>query len=158
MSTRANIVIQENDDQYIWFYRHSDGYPRHTVPSLKKFLQWVIDKRIRQDIVQASGWLVLLGWKEYDTNVEPGSSCSLREWKVGAYEPTTGCHLDVEYVYVIDLVKKELRCYKPNEISDEDGFGHSDFDPKNPPEPFYVVTEENIDEEITEKNLLSHSL
>jgi hypothetical protein len=29
------------------------------------------------------------------------------DWKVGAYEPTTSIHGDVEHIYVIDLVKKE---------------------------------------------------
>lgn len=42
MSTRANVVIK---DQYssLWFYRHTDGYPEGTLPTLEKFMEKLED-------------------------------------------------------------------------------------------------------------------
>ena len=122
MSTRANVVIK---DQYgeLWFYRHSDGYPEGTMPTLEKFLKWVKEGKIRDNINQAAGWLTLIGAEEYgvkrswadgelvetpkETVTEP-SSDSMSGWKCGAYEPTVRQHGDIEYLYTIDLDKKTL--------------------------------------------------
>jgi hypothetical protein len=42
-----------------------------------------------------------------------------KDWKVGAYEPTTAIHGDIEHLYVLDLSAKEIREIKiPN--MDED--------------------------------------
>lgn len=40
MSTRANIILRDCNDEMI-FYRHSDGYPDGTLPTLGKFLEWI---------------------------------------------------------------------------------------------------------------------
>ena len=110
MSTRANIIIK---DQYtkLWFYRHSDGYPEGTMPTLEKFLDWVKSGKIRNNAGQAAGWLIAIGIDEYKTNykgetkenpLEPGDD-GLSGWKIGAYEPTGDQHGDIEYLYTIDL-------------------------------------------------------
>jgi hypothetical protein len=105
MSTRANIVITDGIDT-LWFYRHCDGYPEGTMPTLNKFLDLVKTKKIRDDIGQASGWLILIGAEEYNTkkvdDLEEG------DWKVGAYEPTIGQHGDIEYLYTINLSDKTI--------------------------------------------------
>jgi hypothetical protein len=66
MSTRANIVIKDKHSQLI-FYRHSDGYPEGTLPSLKKFMSWVKAGTIRNNVSQAAGWLIMVGAQEYDS-------------------------------------------------------------------------------------------
>lgn len=147
MSTRCNVVITDGHST-LWFYRHSDGYPLVTATSLKTFLRWRIEGKIRDNVGQAAGWLVLLGAMEYqtlprDTFSQHGKKYRDRDdnainamlgtfspvdWKCGAYEPTTGEHGDIEYLYVIDLAAKEIRCCRP---------GQADS-------PFYVITAENI--------------
>lgn len=126
MSTRANIILKEGEDQ-LFFYRHSDGYPSETMPSLNKFVQWMKDGKIRNNINQGSGWLILLGAMEYNTipdykteeieyfkgHKKVITDCdSIQEpqdWKVGAYEPTTDLHGDIEYLYTIDLITFEIK-------------------------------------------------
>lgn len=124
MSTRANIVIKEGT-QKLFFYRHSDGYPEGTLPTLRIFHKWMIEDKIRNDIQQGSGWLILLGAMEYATipefkkdktkygfEVDVNTISDPNDWKVGAYEPTTNIHGDIEYLYVIDMRTKTIECYE----------------------------------------------
>jgi hypothetical protein len=113
MSTRANIVVTDREDELI-FYRHCDGYPDGTLPSLTKFRDMALEGSIRENVTQACGWLILLGALEDGVCVKHGGVPALRsgrllEWKVGAYEPTTSIHGDIEFLYVVDLKKKEIR-------------------------------------------------
>lgn len=129
MSTRANIVIKDGEEK-LFFYRHSDGYPEGTMPTLNIFMDWLKSGKIRNNISQGPGWLIVLGAMEY-AHI-PEYKCEKREiwpgytkketelssiqqpedWKVGAYEPTTGIHGDIEYLYVIDIDKKEIACFE----------------------------------------------
>jgi len=124
MSTRANIKITDGYAD-LWFYRHSDGYPEGTLPTLNKFMEWLKDDRIRGNVGQAAGWLILLGIQEYATgnygypdgneplkDAQPGHDTNCFGWKIGAYEPTTGQHGDIEYLYTIDLANKTLTAEK----------------------------------------------
>lgn len=127
MSTRANIVIKDGNSK-LFFYRHSDGYPEGTMPTLNIFIKWMKEGKIRNNIQQCSGWLIMLGALEYNTIPKMELLAAWREnahqygdietiespadWKVGAYEPTTDIHGDIEYLYVIDLDKKEVACFK----------------------------------------------
>jgi hypothetical protein len=43
----------------------------------------------------------------------------MSDWKCGAYEPTTGIHGDIEYLYVVDLAAKEIH------IDGKDGYVYS---------------------------------
>lgn len=126
MSTRANIIIKDGYNK-LYFYRHSDGYPEGTMPTLNKFIG-MIGTTIRDNVCQAAGWLVILGAIEYQTLTpelfaesekkryeqddekvdEILKNFSPEDWKVGAYEPTTGIHGDIEYLYVIDLEEKKI--------------------------------------------------
>jgi hypothetical protein len=107
MSTRCQVIIKDSYSE-VWFYRHSDGYPEAVIPSLEKFLSWVKEGKIRADAMQASGWLVILGHNEYQVSDEPGND-PVFDWKVGAYEPCTPEeHEDIEYLYTVDLEKKEI--------------------------------------------------
>lgn len=117
MSTRCNVLIKDKYDEQ-WFYRHSDGYPSVTAESLKTFVGWVNEGRIRNNVCQGSGWLIILGNVEYsDMNdeskergfmSEPGAD-SYSGWKVGAYEITTGKHGDITHLYEIDLDAKTVK-------------------------------------------------
>lgn len=105
MSTRANIIIKDDQDELI-FYRHSDGYPEGAMPTLLQFMSLVKAGNIRDNVGQAAGWLVILGSKEGGYQGDPAQGMS---WKVGAIEPTTNLHGDIEYLYVVDLVKKTVK-------------------------------------------------
>jgi len=103
MSTRANVQIKDQFDN-LWFYRHSDGYPEGTLPTLTKFTDMIKDNQIRSNVNQSAGWLIQIGYEEYK-EYQPS-------WKIGSYEPTTCRHNDIEYLYVIDLDKKTTKIYK----------------------------------------------
>jgi len=76
MSTRAGIVIIDESGDTLHFYRHSDGYPKGTLPTLRKFLNLVKKGFIRDNVGQAAGWLVLIGAMEYNnTFVRVCSKC-----------------------------------------------------------------------------------
>ncbi len=115
MSTRANIKLVDSNKDELWFYRHSDGYPEETMPLLEKFLKLVEEGKIRDNVGQAAGWLIMFGAKEYETNhkgekhdiTEPNDN-AYDGWKVGAIEPTTGEHGDIDYLYTIDLEHKTI--------------------------------------------------
>ena len=136
MSTRANIVLKETysykdadgkvvtKSEELIFYRHSDGYPDGTLPTLEIFMNWLKTGKIRNNLSQAAGWLVVLGAIEYGSipkhkTEKPWESSEQeyaildsieepRDWKCGAYEPTTCIHGDIEYLYEIDLTNKTL--------------------------------------------------
>ena len=57
---------------------------------------------MRANIGQSAGHLIVRGHNEYKKYN--------KDWKVGAYEPTTGIHGDIEYLYTIDLTKRVLTC------------------------------------------------
>lgn len=125
MSTRANIVLSESytyrsekgkmitDTEKLFFYRHWDGYPEGTLPLLNVFMNWLKSDVIRDNLSQASGWLIVLGAIEYNSipkhDADNFSTIQPPEyWKVGSIEPTTGIHGDIEYLYEINLTSKEL--------------------------------------------------
>ncbi len=142
MSTRTNIVIKDHH-QELWFYRHSDGYPDGTMPTLQQFIGWVRYGKIRRNVEQASGWLILLGAVEYqtlpkgrfpeagkpsyerdDTAVEEAMEFAPEYWQCGAYEPATGVHGDIEFLYVVDLQDMTITCY---DSWSEDGKGENEL-------------------------------
>jgi len=143
MSTRANILLTES---YTWkdakgkektttdtlyFYRHSDGYPEGTLPTLNIFMDWLKNGKIRPDLQQCGGWLIMLGALEYNTipkyktelemsfgrEIETTNISTIEppnDWKVGAYEPTTAIHGDIEYLYTVNLTSLTIEVKKVN--------------------------------------------
>lgn len=111
MSTRANIKVKDKNDAQL-FYRHSDGYPEGALPTLKKFMRWVDKGKIRDNVEQASGWLIAIGSDEYDKYLEPDEGDDFMGWKVGAYEPATCIHGDIEYLYELNLNKLSIEVFK----------------------------------------------
>lgn len=118
MSTRCNVILKEGEDK-LFFYRHSDGYPKCVLPSLAKLTEWIKSGKVRNNLSQGAGWLIVLGVAEYQTlpaSLFPSNdkadaaleAFSPSNWKVGAYEPTTGIHGDIEYMYEIDMSTGEV--------------------------------------------------
>jgi hypothetical protein len=125
MSTRAQVKIVDGNGDELWFYRHSDGYPKGAMPTLEKFLAWVKEGRIRNNVEQAAGWLILIGAEEYNefykdgamvkkTTLTEPSGDGLSGWQCGSYQPCPcrDLHGDVEYLYTIDLAKKTIEVKK----------------------------------------------
>jgi hypothetical protein len=85
-------------------------------------MDWLKKGWIRNNPMQAGGWLVLLGVQEYageNFDITRPSAIRLCEygpdgenryngWKIGAYEPTDQLHADIEYLYTIDLAERTL--------------------------------------------------
>lgn len=132
MSTRANIILKDKHDK-LYFYKHSDGYPNGTLPLLKKFMRWAEQGRIRRNVEQAGGWLIIIGADQYNYIIgkdgeqidckpkkalEPNPE-DISGWKVGAIEPATGIHGDIEYKYTIDLNKMEIKIHSIDEGNEE---------------------------------------
>lgn len=114
MSTRCNVIIKDQYDELI-FYRHSDGYPEGVADTLNQFVQFVRDNKLRDNVEQSAGWLIVLGHEEYyghNNLARMRASISPPGRKVGAYEPATCIHSDIQYLYEIDLDKKTLRGWK----------------------------------------------
>jgi hypothetical protein len=119
MSTRASILIKDEFSEQ-WFYRHSDGYPDGTLPTLRRFMDYVKTGAIRDNTSQAAGWLIIIGFQEY-ADGECGRSSqnthvrhiapadSSMGWKAGAYEPADGPNDWGAYEYELDLDKKRIR-------------------------------------------------
>jgi len=128
MSTRANVTVKDRNDM-LWFYRHSDGYPDGALPTLSEFMRKVASGEIRDNVVQAAGWLIVIGHKEYlprplrnevgrfrkmtsDEKARAERTQGFSDWKVGAYEPTTTRHGDIEYLYALNLENRTINVYK----------------------------------------------
>lgn len=107
MSTRCNIVVREGEEE-LWFYRHSDGYPESVLPDLKPLMEKLRDGSLRDNLSQFCGWLIVKGNEGYTRH------SGYDDWKVGNYEPTTGLHGDVQFVYELDLREKTLTVEEDN--------------------------------------------
>lgn len=129
MSTRANIVLKDDHfNEYLWFYRHSDGYPEGALPPIQQFMDYVNQGLIRRNVSQSGGWLIILGAIEYATRDQltrnpeggfewvkadpiylhdftPDNPNTMDGWKVGSIEPTLGMHGDIEYLYIVNLTQ-----------------------------------------------------
>ena len=90
------------------------------MPTLKIFLDLVKSGKIRNNPEQAAGWLIIIGNREYDSifgwdgEKHEIKSFDVKDWKVGAYEPTDDIHGDIEFLYEIDLDKKTIECWHHN--------------------------------------------
>ncbi len=122
MSTRANIILKDGSEK-LFFYRHSDGYPEGVTPTLDILANWIKSGKVRNNLGQCAGWLVVIGALEYQTLpaglftasglsylddnrdkiIEQDLTMIPKDWKVGAYEPTTGLHGDIQYLYIFDI-------------------------------------------------------
>jgi len=112
MGTRAQINLIDNDNNLLKFYRHSDGYPECVVPSLNILIDWIKSGKCRNDLMQCSGWLVIIGHNEYVKEELTPTEPTLKGycgWKVGAYEPTPFDHEDRAFLYELNVETLELK-------------------------------------------------
>ncbi len=134
MSTRANVIITDSTEK-LFFYKHSDGYPEGTMAQLNLFIDWIKEKKIRDNVQQSAGWLIIIGALEYGTIPScefeapgyPGGTSygkidtiqEPKDWKCGSFEPTTAVHGDIDFLYIIDLKNKTVECYTEwNDVGD----------------------------------------
>jgi hypothetical protein len=122
MSTRCQVVLKQGEKE-LWFYRHSDGYPEGVLPSLTKFVDWVREGKLRDNIGQNAGWLVVLGHDEYGSP-SPDEGEKWRNWKVGAYEPCPCLseHGDIDYLYEV-----RFGPYRMEKEPDVEVWGRSEY-------------------------------
>jgi hypothetical protein len=136
MPKGANIILSESHSynsksgrnitktKQMFFYRQSDGNPERVLPVLKVFMKWIKEGKLRGNLGQCSGWLTILGAIEYN-NIpkylyfkeklgysELNTVLMPRMWKCGSFEPTTGIHGDIEYLYELDINNLELNVKK----------------------------------------------
>jgi hypothetical protein len=98
MGTRCNIKITDGQDT-LWFYRHYDGYPSSVMPDLAHLMGRLRRGELRDNVGQFSGHLIVLGAEDFNRRVRTDYD----SWKCGHYEPTTGEHGDIEWLYVFEL-------------------------------------------------------
>ena len=107
MSTRAIVKVRDAYGDEQGFRRHGDGCPEGTMPTLERFLSWAKEGRVRDNVSQAAGWLVVLGHEELGKGKEPGPAGDGYGWQAGSYEPWPSAEEpgDTEWRYVVDLGK-----------------------------------------------------
>lgn len=91
MGTRCNIIIKEGRKKYT-LYHHLDGYPEGIGRDLKEFLD---------------------GWKKWDWyGYDIANALVKRTGECVNYEISDGIHGDIEYLYIIDCIRKTITCYE----------------------------------------------
>lgn len=102
MSTRAQIRIKD-EYGYIDLYHHHDGYPEGVGADLKKYLDSKHNGKYAHWSVRITANQLIKGAIK---DVFAGE-----EQPDMGYEVTNGFHSDIDYAYLIDCEKKELKCY-----------------------------------------------
>jgi len=108
MGTRCNINITDANGSELWIYRHSDGYPEQVLPQLNELMNKVKEGLLRDNVSQFTGWLIVIGNKEYNRTRNLPKRQGFNSWKCGAYEPTTGEHGDIDFMYWVNLEHKTV--------------------------------------------------
>ena len=126
MSTRAAIRIKD-DQEELWFYCHGDGYPvsaglsepiNGVLPDLIQMRQWLQTGAIRDNLKQASGWLVIIGRQTLTLTQArinpdqptlppfyPDQRSKSLAWKASQYEPCSRTQAleDYRFLYTLHL-------------------------------------------------------
>lgn len=94
---------------------------------LKRFMQYIADGKLRDNLSQSAGWLILLGASEYSSYYKDGAKHPKKDltvpceedgsmgWKCGAIEPETGMADDAEYTYVLDIPLRTIYVHEGND-------------------------------------------
>ena len=93
----------------------SDGYPEseHGVGALlDKFCDAIKSGRIRSDVVQSAGWLILMTviddqFLPVDFTAPIPDSLKSYAWKASGIEITDSIHEDIDYCYIVDMTNGE---------------------------------------------------
>lgn len=118
MSTRCNIIVTDENSTLI-FYKHSDGYPEHTLPILAGLMDNVIAGVYRDNTSQFAGHLILSGHElmkieHAALDAKYPNVKSAYAWKCGYIEPTSDLHGDIDFLYVMNLNEKKVYTYEAN--------------------------------------------
>jgi len=97
MSTRCNIIIEDNEFNRIQFYHHCDGYPEGVGAHLKKLAS---NYKGEHSVAAFADAL--------EASEEKG------KYNNGFEREDCGLHGDIEYLYIVALERKGFRvlCYK----------------------------------------------
>ena len=94
MSTRCNVIVKENDGKFFQLYHHHDGYPEGVGADLEEYIEQMDD----ECLVDGKKFVDFLCDPKRDDEYE--------------YEGINVCpHSDIEYLYIIDLQKREISCF-----------------------------------------------
>lgn len=99
MSTRANIKIVEGE-KVTWLYHHHDGYPTY----LGAFLMWRLYNKLNNQNCYLNTYDIVNGLIKDKVDDE--------------FEYTSEMHGDIEYLYVIDVDKRTLKCFEMDFVAD----------------------------------------
>lgn len=117
MSTRSNVKFIQGKKQF-QLYVHWDGYPSSRLPDIGRFLKWNASRN--EDISYTTANYVL--WTKLDTRnkgetiedtFERVDETDLHRG-IGLVKPCTPAGLKgswIEYFYIVDLDKKNVKCY-----------------------------------------------
>lgn len=108
MSTPANIIIANRHSiaDSVWLYRRHDGYPEYQgvkgpiVEVLETLQTWVVERKIRDNMMQAAAWFFAFGWNLRVDNIghiisKGGPSL----WDANVFWPSPPIVGDVAYIY-----------------------------------------------------------
>lgn len=91
MSTKCCIKVIDNKDNYTLYHTH-DGYPSGVGADLMHFIYPIIQRTNLYTAVDIASMLVNASWDE-------------------EYEHVAALSPQIEYLYIIDLRTKQIRCY-----------------------------------------------
>jgi hypothetical protein len=108
MSKSALIIVTDECEDDLYFYRHYDATTDIIIGSLSPLLEKIKSKELRRSTQKFSGWIIVAGHKEYYPDGKREDGYSDQEWKVGAYEPVKDYNLCVNYRYELNLHTLEI--------------------------------------------------
>ena len=94
MSTRSNIIITDRGARH-FLYHHHDGYPEGVGVQLQKCAKQWFDK-------------YSFPWASLIANKLIKDEMGLNDKE---YEITTDVHGDIDYLYVVNIKARTIRCY-----------------------------------------------
>ena len=130
MSTRSQIKVRGSE---VMLYKHSDGYPEETLPTLGETMKRFIKERgnepdyalaqimrafARRDEQRRKEWL-----KEIKDNPDKYSEYMLETYskpRMTGWGIDTIRHGDIEYLYHIDLIEGKIEVERINWDSDDE--------------------------------------
>lgn len=107
MATRSAALIKHEGNYSKYYYRHWDGYPTKAgadLLSMVEALKWNPD--IMASVLESR-------YRVSEANSKEGSDLMSIDFPAIGFEDAEGLDLDdLDYFYLIDCDRKELRCYE----------------------------------------------
>lgn len=108
MSTRASVIIKD-EDEFLCFYQHCDGYPSGLGKTLEQFCKGKLAERSKGDLDYLGAALICF----CNSHIGEDKNYSLPD-----LVPTRGVHGDEEYQYIIDCNTLELSAGEHASVKD----------------------------------------